>query len=86
MGNTVLMITHDMELVANYTTRTLVLGNGEIIKDGPTHKVFSQQEILRMTYLKPPQIAQLAQSFRGYGVPPDLITVDEFSQAISYGK
>ncbi|HJX24115.1 MAG TPA: energy-coupling factor transporter ATPase [Candidatus Bathyarchaeia archaeon] len=68
-GHTVIMITHDMDLVAKYAKRTVVMGLGEILLDGPTEEVFSQTGILEKTYLKPPQITQLAQTMKDHGVP-----------------
>jgi energy-coupling factor transport system ATP-binding protein len=85
-GNTIIMITHDMELVTKYTTRTVVLGNGEIILDGPTHEVFEKTDVLQSTFLKPPQIGQLAQALKSFGVPPNVITVDEFRGSIDFRK
>ena len=85
-GNAVVMITHDMELVTRYSHRTIVLGNGEVILDGPTHEVFEKPDVLQTTYLKPPQIGQLAQALEKQGVYKDIITVDEFKESLSFRK
>jgi len=85
-GHTVIMITHDMELVTKYSGRTVVLGNGEVILDGPTHEVFEKPDVLQTTYLKPPQIGQMAQALHQFGVPEDVITVDEFKESLSLRK
>ena len=85
-GNAVVMITHDMELVTRYSHRTIVLGNGEVILDGPTHEVFEKPDVLQTTYLKPPQIGQLAQALEKQGVHKDIITVDEFKESLSFRK
>ncbi len=36
MGTTIIMISHDMSLIAKYTQRTLVMGKGTILLDAPT--------------------------------------------------
>ncbi|MEM2896321.1 MAG: energy-coupling factor transporter ATPase [Candidatus Bathyarchaeia archaeon] len=81
-GHTIIMITHDMELVAKYAERTIVLGMGEVLLDGPTMKVFSESEILKKTYLKPPQIVQLAQSLSERGFPSLALSVEEICELI----
>lgn len=63
-GHTVVTITHDMALVANYTDRVVVIGDGEVIADGPPEEVFLREEHLERTNVRPPQIAQLASVLR----------------------
>jgi energy-coupling factor transport system ATP-binding protein len=76
-GTTVIMITHDMDLVARYARRTVVLGLGRILLDGPTREVFARPEILRGTYLEPPQAARLAQALEPTLAPTGALSVDE---------
>jgi energy-coupling factor transport system ATP-binding protein len=76
-GTTVIMITHDMDLVARYARRTVVLGLGRILLDGPTREVFARPEILRQTYLEPPQAARLAQALEPTVAPTGALSVDE---------
>jgi len=78
-GTTVIMITHDMDLIAEYTERLVVMGNGWILLDGPTREVFREQEILAQTSIAPPQVTQLAQALEPYGVSPRVLTADELS-------
>ena len=40
-GTTIIMATHDVELVAEFATRVLVLAEGELITDGPTLTVLT---------------------------------------------
>jgi energy-coupling factor transporter ATP-binding protein EcfA2 len=79
-GKTVIMITHDMELVAKYATRTVVLGKGEILLDDLTHRVFAQPDILASTYLKPTQITSLAQKLKKYGLNPGVLTIEDMEE------
>ncbi len=62
-GHTVLFVTHDMELVARYAKRVIVLSEGRLLLDDTARNVFYQPEILLRTNLFPPQIARLAQKF-----------------------
>lgn len=81
-GHTIIMITHDMNLVTQYADRTVVMANGEILLDGPTGKVFSEQETLRKAFIKPPPIAVLDKELEPDGVPQGILTVDAMVQAL----
>jgi energy-coupling factor transport system ATP-binding protein len=81
-GLTVIMITHDMELVARYTQRLIVMANGEILADGPTREVFQKKEVLNKAFLKPPQITQLAQKLSDTGVPGEILSVHEMQKVL----
>jgi energy-coupling factor transport system ATP-binding protein len=82
MGRTVLMVTHDMDLIAEYTHRLIVMGDGTVLLDGPTAEVFQQVERLAETFIAPPQVTQLAQGLAGYGVPGDLLVADALVQVL----
>ena len=59
-GHTILFITHDMSLVARYASRVVVMCEGKVSLDGPPEQVFMKVEELSKTFVKPPQICQLA--------------------------
>jgi energy-coupling factor transport system ATP-binding protein len=80
-GHTIVIITHEMQIVARYAQRTVVLGLGTILLDGTTREVFAKPEILAKTYVKPPQITNLAHELSGYGMPMDILSVSEMLQA-----
>jgi len=73
-GRTVLMITHDMDLIARYAERLVVMWNGKILLDGPTAQVFSEKEALERSFLHPPVAAEVARSLSRYGVPETVVT------------
>ena len=79
-GKTVIMITHDMFLVADYAERVVVLSKGQILMDGTPAEIFSRPDILEKTYLSPPQITKLAQKLTDYGFPREITTIDEFCE------
>ena len=76
-GHIIIIITHDMPIVAQYTKRTLVLGMGEVLADGPTREVFAQSDVLAKTFVEPPQITQLAQGCADLGFDAGTMTVEE---------
>ena len=80
---TVLVITHDIQLVAEYARRCIVLSNGKILSDSTTRRIFSQPEKLKITYLSPPQVTMLGQKLVDKGMPPDVLTVEEMKNFLS---
>ncbi len=76
-GHTIIIITHDMPIVARYARRVIVMGLGKVIADGSPQEVFSQPDVLAQTYIEPPQITQFAQSVSNYGFTKSTLTVQE---------
>lgn len=61
-GLTVVMITHDMDVVLRHASRMVVLNNGSLVADGPPVEVFTNDEILASARLHPPPILELSRS------------------------
>jgi energy-coupling factor transport system ATP-binding protein len=81
LGHTVIIITHDMPIVGQYAKRVIAMGQGRVMADAPTAEVFTQADVLEQTFLKPPQITQLAQAAGQMGFDPGILTVDEMVAA-----
>ncbi len=77
-GKTIIMITHDMDLIARYASRVAVMAGGKIILDDDPHIVFTEVDKLRQAGVMPPQITRLAISMKENGVPSEIISVEEF--------
>jgi energy-coupling factor transport system ATP-binding protein len=71
-GTTILLITHDMELVASYAERVIVLTHGRWTADGTPTDVFHQSEVLREAGLEPPFAVQFAAELARPDLPADL--------------
>jgi energy-coupling factor transport system ATP-binding protein len=76
-GHTVIFITHDMQLVANYAKRVVVMGKGKILADGTPREILTRPELLAATFLKPLQITLLAQSISDHDLPADIVSIEE---------
>lgn len=76
----IVFITHDMPIVSQFAKRIVLMGEGQILADGPTKEVFAQPEKLAQTFVEPPQITQLAQAVDDLGFDSGTLTVEEMRQ------
>lgn len=64
-GKTILIITHDMNIVSLYAKRVVVMANGRVVGEGTPREVFSQPKLMELAYLRRPQIADLSDTLWG---------------------
>ena len=79
-GKSVLMITHDMDFVAEHIPRAICLNNGAIVYDGFVETLFNNRELLSSCGLRPPQIFQLSRHFHQ---TPRALTPEQFVSSFS---
>src|ERR1700747_1495048 len=80
-GRSILIITHDMNIIAEYARRTVVMAGSRILADGPTREVLTDVDILKQAYLEAPQITRVAHDLsRRFPFPKNVLTVKEFYQ------
>lgn len=70
-GHTIIMITHDMQLMLEYSDRSIVVSNGEIIADCSPVALFNQNAILEKANLKKTSLFELAKKL---AVDPIVLT------------
>jgi len=76
-GKTIVLITHDMKLVAGHAKRVVVMSEGRIVLDADASGVFSDLDSLLRSRLIPPPVAQLAYRLAPLGVPRDVLSPQE---------
>jgi energy-coupling factor transport system ATP-binding protein len=74
---TVIIVTHDVEFVAECNPRVLLMREGEIIADGEARKVLTDQDTLTQASIVPPQIAQIFLQLHDFNVRGDVIDIYE---------
>lgn len=79
VGITILMISHNMDNLAEYAGRVLVMNQGELVMNGTPQEVFSREEELLSAGLDLPEAAKLARQLRAQGmdVPAGIIRYDQ---------
>lgn len=60
-GKFVLAILHDMDFVAEYFERVIIMAHGKVLKDGPGETVFYEKESLLKARLEQPHTARLCE-------------------------
>ncbi|MEN6434742.1 MAG: ABC transporter ATP-binding protein [Anaerolineaceae bacterium] len=60
-GKTVIIITHDMPIVAEHAKRVVVMNKGQVALEGTPEEVFTQIDKLQSLSLKAPQVTMLAR-------------------------
>lgn len=78
-GVTVIFITHDMRLVAEYADRVVLMEAGKVAMDGTPREIFNNPELTRYNIL-PPYITQL--SHRLFEDRPPVVRVEEFLEGV----
>jgi len=62
---TIIIITHDMNIVSLYAKRVVVMARGRVVGDGTAREVFSQPDLMQLACLRRPPIADLSQALWG---------------------
>lgn len=72
--STIVLVTHDMKLVARYATRAIAMHLGQVAFDGPPAALFEDRELLTKVNLEDPALYQIVRSLRKAGhALPELI-------------
>ena len=60
-GTTIVVVTHDMQLVTDYADRTVVMADGRVIAEGTTADVFADDALILRAGLRPPPLRRALQ-------------------------
>lgn len=76
-GKTIIFISHEMDLVARFARRVIVMHEGKVFLDGPPALLFAEEETLQQLSLLPPEIHRLCRRldwplWDGLRTPADL--------------
>lgn len=73
--DTVMIATHDMQLVSEWAERIIVLYQGQVIADGSRNEVFGNKEVVNKVGIRPPEIFSMGKVLHEKAF---CYTVDEF--------
>ena len=80
-GETIVLITHDMYLAAEFAERVVILRNGVKVADGPVEEILSDRDTLSSNGLQPLQVTVLSEALSRYGIIPGLVRCNDFVQS-----
>ncbi|MGI6331079.1 MAG: energy-coupling factor ABC transporter ATP-binding protein [Zhaonellaceae bacterium] len=78
---TVVMVEHEIELLAQYCSRIILINQGEVLLDGSPQEVFHETETFRQIGMNIPQVTEVAEYLdKKFGVwkdKPYPLTIDD---------
>ncbi|MGA2819171.1 MAG: energy-coupling factor transporter ATPase [Anaerolineales bacterium] len=81
-GRTIIIITHDMQVVAEWARTVVAMRDGTIVFQGSPREFFGQPETLKVAQLQAPPVVELAQSLKRTWTGTQLpLTLSEFVAA-----
>ena len=81
-GKTVVIVTHDVEFVAECNPRVILMTQGQIVADGEAKKILTDQELALKASIVPPQITQVFLGLADLKFPKDVIDVSEATKIL----
>lgn len=74
-GKTIIMLEHNMEEIAKFADRIIVLDQGKVVADGDTESVLTNTALLDRLSIYPPEVTQLFMELEKRGAKFDHIPV-----------
>jgi energy-coupling factor transport system ATP-binding protein len=81
-GKTVVIVTHDVEFVAESNPRVVLMKEGKIVADGIGKEILTNPAILELSSIVLPQIAQVFMKLKSLGFPKNIIDIYEAKEII----
>ncbi|PVX23837.1 MAG: ABC transporter ATP-binding protein [Candidatus Bathyarchaeum sp.] len=79
---TVVVVTHDIEFVAECNPRVILMRQGKILVEGIAEEVLTNPELVAQASIVPPQITQIFLGLADLGLPTDVIDVHEATKIL----
>lgn len=82
-GRTVVIVSHDIEFVADCAPRVILMSRGKIVSDAPASEVLTNPEKVHASSLICPQITQLFQRLSNKGLPTTVMGLYEAEKLLT---
>ena len=79
---TVVVVTHDVEFVAECNPRVILMSKGKILVDGIAEEILTDPKTLMQAHIVPPQITQIFLELADLGLPSNVIDVHEATKIL----
>jgi len=81
-GKTVVVVTHDVEFVAECNPRVVLMTGGKVVADGEAKRILTDTTLALTASIVPPQITQIFLGLGELGLPSDVIDVSEAKRVL----
>ena len=81
-GKTVVIVTHDVEFVADCSPRVVLMANGRIVADGKAEEILTNPKLLAEASVVPPQVTQIFMELEHLGFPRKVVDLYEAREII----
>ena len=87
-GMSIVISSHDIEMVNEFAEKIFVLNNGEILESGDKHEIFSNKELLKKAHLKAPVTTEILYKLKenGLNVNTEKLSIEETVEEILKSK
>ena len=84
-GITVILVTHDNEIVYNYADNTVLMADGEVKYSGNTLELFNDKEKVKVFNILEPKILSVKNALndKGFKIPSNVRTIEELAKYLS---
>ena len=84
-NKTIIIVSHDNEMVYNYADETVLMDSGKVIYHGDTLKLFNNEELIEKHGLLKPKIVSFKNELKnqGFHIDDSIRTLQELAKAIS---
>ena len=77
-GRTIIIISHDLRMIVQYSGRVGAMANGQIIFQGSSDDLLADKDTMDRCSLTPPPLVALARRLSGDGQARSVATIDDF--------
>ena len=81
-GKTIVIVTHDVEFVADCSPRVVLMANGRIVADGKAEEILTNPKLLAEASVVPPQVTQIFMELEHLGFPREVVDLYEAREII----
>lgn len=81
-GKTIVIVTHDVEFVADCSPRVVLMADGRIVADGKAEKILTDPDVLAKASVISPQVTQVFMKLEHLGFPREIIDIYEAREII----
>lgn len=85
MGTTIIIVSHDNEIVYNYADNVVLMADGSVRYSGDTLSLFNNDELVKQFNLLEPRLVKLKRELRekGFKINDDVRTLPELAKVVA---